>query len=238
MLICVVLGWESVTWPKAAGIVFALGGGGVMVLLDPSNSDSSDGSSVLTGNLMFFGNCAGTALYVIFCRILVQFLPPFTVVAGAYVVATIGIALSVLAVNSTDASLHFVCPEGCPAWSIPGTEIGAISFYVLGPSVLCYCFLVWGTKNAQETTYCLAYTALQPVSSLVLSLIFILAGWNDHHSDKEQQLNIPSWNGFGALGVLAGVALVTLDAYMSKSTAAALEDDFEQEGHQKPLIVR
>jgi len=226
MLICVFLQWEKLTWPKGLGILCALGGGAVMVALDKSASGKT-GSYVLAGNLMFFGNCVGTALYVIFCRVLLQYLPPFTVVAGAYLVATLGIALSLFGVNHSDASLKFVCPDGCPAWTVPGSEVGAIAFYILGPSVLCYCFLAWGTRNAKVTTYCLAYTALQPVSSLLLSLIFIAAGWNDSHPDNK--LSIPGWNGLGALGVLAGVALVTLDAYLTKVTPI-------EEANAEPLI--
>jgi len=210
MLICMVLGWEVCTLPKLGGVLFALLGGAVMIL---GEDRASDGNSALLGNIMFFLNCLGTACYVIVSRILVQELPPFTVVAMCYFVATIGIVVALLVVNSQPVLVGFICPGGCELWTIPSGMIFALCIWVLGPSIFCYSCLVWGTKNAKETTYCLAYTALQPLTSFVLSVVLILMGWNNAHPDN--QISKPGWNGLGAFGVLIGVALVTFDAYLN-----------------------
>jgi len=63
IMICIFLGWESLTCFKAAGVMFALIGGAVMILGDDTPAEG--GSQVLLGNVLFFWNCLGTALYVI-----------------------------------------------------------------------------------------------------------------------------------------------------------------------------
>ena len=95
-----------------------------------------------------------------------------------------------------------------------------MAYYILGPSVTCYCLLMWGTKNARETTYCLAYTALQPVASVLLTLILLAFGVG------KGDLNEPGWNGLGGLGVLVGVGLVTLDAYLAQHDMGHLRGSF------------
>lgn len=179
MLIAMMLGWEGLTVYKAGGIIFALVGGAIMLLLDHSADTGAEDGSVLGGNLCFLCNCVGTACYVIFTRILLRSLPPLTVVAGCYVIATSGMLVSTLLIDSF--FLPLVCPDGCSTWEIPTSMLFALAFWVLGPSLTCYAGLSWGTKNADNTTYCLAYCALQPLTAFLLSLNLILLGWNDAH---------------------------------------------------------
>eukprot|EP01046_Picozoa_sp_COSAG06_P063688 COSAG06_NODE_14901_length_1115_cov_2.319882_1_plen_266_part_10 len=98
-VIAVSLGWEPLTLHKTLGILFAFTGAAFMVFYEPasghhdgggasasgggSDADPTTASKVI-GNSMFFINCMGTSLYVIFSKPLVQEYTTVAVTAWAY----------------------------------------------------------------------------------------------------------------------------------------------------------
>ena len=80
-----------------------------------------------------------------------------------------------------------------------GASIGILgSLHSIG----AYCLITWANRYARAG-YVLAYTALQPFTSTVLSVCLILLG--------VKGLQMPGWNALGSIGIILGLFLLVLD---------------------------
>lgn len=210
--IAVLLRWEACSALKLLGVLCALLGGGVMTLSTLGDSSLSGGHD-LVGNLLFFYNCVGTAVYVLSMRVVTRRMPPYSGLAVTYVGATAGMVLTALVVSGTRGLPEFFCPD-CDIgfWEFPLGASYALTYWVLGNSVAGYLCLTFGARHARDSTHCLAYTALQPVVAGLLQAALVLGGWNEAHPDGPS-MDLPRLAQVaGACIIVAGVASVALDA--------------------------
>ena len=211
LVISLSLGWESATWKKILGILLSFAGGAFLVCYGQSL-----GSPAAIGNVLLALNCLGTSLYVIFSKIALERYPPLTVTAWAYLSASLMMAVVAISLNNQCAFIEFVCPASgdnhdftcgeyvtsCEPWAVPISAVLPLTYWVLFNSIGSYCLITWANRYARAG-YVLAYTALQPFTSTVLSVILIMLG--------VKGLQMPGWNALGCIGILLGLFLLVLD---------------------------
>ena len=204
------LGWEPATCGKIMGILLSFLGGAFLVCYGQSL-----GSPAAIGNLLLALNCLGTPLYVIFSKLLLERYPPLTVTAWAYLSASIMMAIVAGSLNNQCAFIQFVCPPtgdddftcgtyqtSCLPWAVPASAVLPLVYWVLFTSLGSYSLITWANRYARAG-YVLAYTALQPLTSSVLSVCLILL--------RVEGLQMPGWNALGSIGILLGLFLLVLD---------------------------
>lgn len=220
LLISLSLGWEPATAQKVIGILVSFVGGAFLVCYGQSL-----GSPGAVGNVLLALNCLGTSLYVIFAKFALRRYPPLTVTAWAMMSASVMMAISAGSLNSQCGFIHFICPPAgsdftcgsyqtsCLPWSVPSSAVLPLAYWILFSSIGTYFLLTWANNHARAG-YVLAYTALQPFTSTILSVILILCG--------VQGLNMPGWNALGIIGVFLGLVLVVLDGKRQHEADEAL----------------
>lgn len=210
------LGWEQLTGAKIGGIMCGLVGAAALITIGQGDSGTS---TPLIGHLFFFFNCAAYALYVIWVRVLVRTYPPLLITGISCSLAAGGVALITL--------LQY---DSSSQWTFPTDDSGAvfvIAFFILG-CTFNWGAVSWATKHASDTSYCLAYSPVQPLSAFLLSLFFVLVmHWNDTHSSNA--IAEPGWNSLGAIGILGSVLLFFWD------TRSKIEDP--SSSNEKPIPV-
>lgn len=215
--IAISLGWERPTWPKLAGISIAFGGAAFMAFYG-QDLDSSSGS--LWGNLMFFLNDMGTALYVIVSKTLLDTYPPMTVIGVAYCVATVLMCATMVLVTTIRPFLDFVCSDcNGRAWDVPAATVLPLLYWILLSSVVAYLLLTWANKYA-ESSKVLAYTALQPTTAALLSVILLRSG-----AVHAGSLELPGYNALGVIGIMAGVGLLIYDTSVAAPDYRAIQEE-------------
>ena len=225
--VAVLLGWEKPTAFKVIGILVAGGGAAFMVFY---KSDSSVGSNPFVGNILFFFNCAGTAGYVIVSKYLMRTkgYVPIIVTAWSYICASVFMVVTGLAVNSSTAAVRFVCPpdEGehdasCGTWDVPNSAIGPLMYWIFVQSVLCYMLMTWANKYAKPSSV-VAYTALQPMTSALLSVLIV------EISGEIGGIVMPGLNLLGGIGIVGGLFLVVYDTAKKEKPASAPLYEYDQ----------
>lgn len=80
-------------------------------------------------------------------------------------------------VNSSEGALHFVAPNlnFSAAWNVPQSALLPLAYWILFNSCAAYLLITFGNKHAPASSV-LAYTALQPVTTALLSGVLILLG--------------------------------------------------------------
>jgi len=210
-VIAFAIGLEPVSILKVLGVFLAFIGAAVMVIFGPGGISGNIG-----GNLLFVGNCTATALYVIWTKPLLKDHQPIFVTGCSYMVASGIMCFVAIIVNTNDAALDFVCPDcNGEAWDVPVSAIGALVYWILFQSVLAYFLMTWGNKYA-DASLTSAYTALQPLTAAILSFILIACGVTG--------LDEPGLNDLGALGIVAGLALVIYDSKRTQLLKREKED--------------
>mmetsp|Transcript_79371 Transcript_79371/g.161453 ORF Transcript_79371/g.161453 Transcript_79371/m.161453 type:complete len:347 (-) Transcript_79371:40-1080(-) len=211
LMISVALGWEKITNGKFSGILLSVVGGGFLVCYGQSLQ-----SSEAIGNLLLAVNCLATALYVIFSKIALQRYPPLTITAWAAMVACVIMAVVATSVNSHCGFVNFVCPEdpneamfrchsyrnSCAPWAVPDTAILPLAYWIGCTSITGHFLITWANRHARAG-YILAYAAIQPFTSTMVTVILILCGVHG--------LKMPGWNALGIVGILMGLFLLVLD---------------------------
>lgn len=232
-VMAMLLGWERPTWMKLAGILVSFGGAAFMVFYD---GGGSTGKSPLAGNLLFFVNCAGTAGYVLISKVLMrgQRYLPLSVTAWSYIFASIFMVLTGVLVNAFEESVKFVCPPNdgetkasCSAWGVPTSAIGPLLYWILVQSVLCYFLLTWGNRYA-KTSSTVAYTALQPLTSALGSVLLVVINGGKEFGG----ISMPGLNLLGGLGVVAGLFMVLRSDVLSNAGAKKADEDIST----RPLV--
>jgi drug/metabolite transporter (DMT)-like permease len=236
LVIAIFLGWESATPLKVAGILIAFGGAAFMVFY---GQHITVGSSVFAGNILFFINCLGTALYIISTKPLLKKYPPMTVTGYSYIFASIFMFITAMGITTNDAGVNFVCPYdeaskvppvmvgkfkcSCPAWEVPSNAILPLLYWIVFNSVVAYLILTWGNKYA-DASKTLAYTALQPLTSTILTVLII----EGVGKDKYPSLKMPGYNVLGAIGIVIGLFCIVGDNSLH---AAKDFDDEDEDGN-------
>lgn len=205
IIMALALGWEKATPAKLAGILISFGGA---LFLTFFHQDLSGSRNLLFGNLMFFLNDIGAALYVIFSKSLLRSQQPMTVTGLSYIIASGMMLIAALVVNCTPVFLHFVCSD-CNgyAWAVPSETIWALAYWIVFNSIISYLLITWANKYA-DASKVMAYSALQPASAMILSFLIVKLGW--------YSLALPGWNALGLIGILAGIALIIYDTISEK----------------------
>mmetsp|Transcript_11576 Transcript_11576/g.33347 ORF Transcript_11576/g.33347 Transcript_11576/m.33347 type:complete len:391 (-) Transcript_11576:77-1249(-) len=212
LAMAVALGWETCSLPKFGGVLCCMFGGATMTLAGAKHTSGSGGNEVL-GNIMFFFNCAMTAVFVLTMRVATRRVPPNTALAIVYAMASAIICVFASGVSLSESARTLFCHDCEGFWIVPSGAVFALAYWVLGTSVLAYSCLAFGTKHAKEATHCLAYTAVQPVSAAILQSLLVATGWNKWHLQNPMQLP-------GRLQILGG-CLVMMGVFMVASDAKA-----------------
>ena len=212
LLISLTLGWEPATLRKLLGILLSFAGGAFLVCY--GQHVASPGA---VGNVLLALNCLGTSFYVIFAKIALERYPPLTVTAWAMMSASVMMAISAGSLNNQCGFVHFICPPdgsdgsdftcgkyhtSCAPWAVPASAVLPLAYWIIFTSIVAYFLLTWANHYARAG-YVLAYTAFQPLTSTVLSVILILAG--------VQGLQMPGWNALGSIGIFFGLILLISD---------------------------
>lgn len=213
LIISAMLGWEELTLLKTLGIFVSFAGGAFMIFYGQSFQSSN-----AVGNCMFLLNCLGTSLYVIFAKILLQKYTSLTTVAWSYMLASVMTGVVAGSLNTQCWFIHFVCPpsssqtyacgpyeNSCQPWQVPRSAILPLAYWVLGSSLLAYMLMTWANQYA-KAGFVLAYTALQPLTSTLLSILIIAVSGPDGTS-----LKMPGINALGGIPVIAGLAFILKD---------------------------
>jgi drug/metabolite transporter (DMT)-like permease len=87
--ICMFMGWEDFSVMRLIGIIIAFAGCATMVALSSNSTSSNDIGSEIAGNLFFFFNCLGTALYVIFSKKALVVFPSICVTVKASLLSSL-----------------------------------------------------------------------------------------------------------------------------------------------------
>uniref|UniRef100_A0A7S2XFP5 EamA domain-containing protein n=1 Tax=Lotharella oceanica TaxID=641309 RepID=A0A7S2XFP5_9EUKA len=201
--IAIAIGRERATFFKISGILLAFGGALFIVLY---GADFEAGSSELSGNILYFINCLGTALYIICSKPMFSVYPSMSITAWSYISAAIMIVITALVVNTVPEMYNFLCDD-CPAgsqWHVPPNAWYALIYWILFTSVACYILLTWANQHA-DASMVLAYTPVQPATSALLSFVIIQTGLSS-------ELQEPGYNALGIIGIFLGLALVIHDS--------------------------
>merc|ERR1711871_847814 len=151
----------------------------------------------LAGNILFAINCLGTSCYVIVAKPLLKKYPPLSVTGWCYIAASIFMAISAFSINSSPEVVQLICPPGnqtfnlinnvsmypcghgshlncsCDPWNVPTDALLPLAYWIVFNSAVAYFLMTWGNKYA-DASKVLAYTALQPLTSAILSVVVLL----------------------------------------------------------------
>jgi len=225
MIISLLLRMEAVSVLKVVGIGVAFFGAAMMIAFGGGSLSGN-----ILANFLFIGNTTGTAMYVIITKPLLKTHVAIWVTGCSYMCASVIMFCLALIVNTNDDALNWVCPD-CDgyAWNVPASAIGALFYWIILQSVLAYFLLTWGNTYA-DPSFTSAFAALQPFTAAILSIILIECGVTG--------LDSPGLNDLGALGIVAGLALVIWDAKRIRDQKLKGEKLFdrqplinEQDGH-------
>mmetsp|Transcript_36504 Transcript_36504/g.70389 ORF Transcript_36504/g.70389 Transcript_36504/m.70389 type:complete len:261 (+) Transcript_36504:418-1200(+) len=200
--IAVALGWEKATFFKIIGILLAFGGACFIVFY---GAHIEAGGAELAGNILYFLNCLGTALYVICAKPIFKHYPATSITGWSYIMGSLMMMVACLVANNSPPIYHFICDD-CPPgskWHVPTNAIFALVYWILLTSVGSYLLMTWGNKYA-DASLVLAYTPLQPATSAILSFLLISAGFKG-------KLQMPGLNILGVIGIFIGLAFVVYD---------------------------
>jgi len=183
---------ETANSQKLSGISMGVVGAVLMVVCGVNHSDPTANAEVaaLAANRMAIGNVClllntlAMACYYIMAKRIVSKYAPVQVAAWAYLVA---------AALMGSAALSFTTAED---WHFPGALYGPLLYWIIVCSIAGYYVVTWAMKHLPASQVA-SFQCLQPFLGSLLA--FMLLGEN------------LSWWDFGAVGVVAGLLLVSLD---------------------------
>lgn len=185
-MIGVTLGLEPGSCQKFMGILLAVGGSVCMVVggSQGSHHSSAESTHMVLGNLCLLGNTLAMAVYYLSAKQLVQRYSAMCVAAWAYITAAACMGLT--------AALFVPLP----LWTVPSALFGPLAYWVIICSVLGYYVVTWAMQHLAASQVA-AFQCVQPFFGTLLA--FLVLG-------EEPSL----WD-LGAVGVIGGLALVSLD---------------------------
>jgi len=156
LLAALVVRQEKFTWRKL--LVFALGLGGVLVLLK-ADTFTLD-RRYLTGDLFTLANAACYGIFVVFSRRIMSRNDPLAATAIVFFFGALGMAIyggkDVLALDTSIFQ--------------PGL-LAIMAYVILGATVLTYFLNLWALKQVQAS-HVAAFIFLQPILATTLAVIF------------------------------------------------------------------
>jgi drug/metabolite transporter (DMT)-like permease len=199
VMLTIILCMEKATVLKIVGVLVACGGAVFMVVFGSSilptqntshtNSSNHGDLNGVAGNILFAINCLGTSCYVIVAKPLVKKYPPLSVTGWCYITASIFMAISAVSINFSPDAVHLICPVdpsknstifpcgagsnlncSCSPWGVPIDAIMPLAYWIVFNSATAYFLMTWGNKYA-DASKVLAYTALQPLTSVRFQLL-------------------------------------------------------------------
>ena len=204
--ISIAIGWEKATSLKIVGVLLAFGGAAFIVFY---GAEIESGSQELAGNILYFLNCLGTALYVIAAKPIFKHYPATSVTAWSYIMGSVMMAITCLVANSVESIYKFVCSDCTGSrWAVPDSAIYALIYWILLTSVSAYLLMTWANQYC-DASLVLAYTPLQPATSALLSLILVRLG-------VKGKLSEPGLNILGVIGIVIGLGFIVHDQRMQQ----------------------
>lgn len=215
-VISIIIGWEKPTMPKISGISVAFFGAAFMVLTSESTFGKLTievGDQDFVGNVLFFVSCLNSALYVLFSRRLLKSHPTLVVAGWSHISCFFWMIIGTVVINSVPGGVAFLCPPelgtnepSCSAWHVPydAAIILALLYWILFCSVAAYFFVTWGSQYALPSNV-LAYSALRPLVTALLTVIIKLCGHEEH-------FYIPGYNLLGGVAIVFGLYLLIADS--------------------------
>ena len=156
----------------------------------------------LWGNLFFFLNCFGAALYLILAKPVLAHMPATNVVFSAYLFASILMLLTNLVANDDARIIEFLCPDCSSAWYVPPSSASTIVYWVVVCTALAF-FLMTHANTTLPSSVVSFYTCCQPLTSAIVTTLLVWAG-----NDSASSLEMPGWNMLGCIGIVAGLVVV------------------------------
>lgn len=157
---------EQISARTAASVALAVLGIAFLNLAAPAShgtgpASPSNQSAILLGNAFVFAAICSEAMFAVLSRRYASRIPPWTL---ALLVHAIGVPLTLPIMLVMDGG--FVIGETTPVfWFLT-------SYYILTASLLSFYLWCYGVKSVEASTAGL-FTALVPVTSLVVSLLFL-----------------------------------------------------------------
>eukprot|EP01084_Bolivina_argentea_P290086 498228_1 len=208
---------------KISGILISLSGAIFMILFQNKNdSGNNDFWSTFGGSILFYLNTSGSALYLIFSKpILSKY--PLTIITGlSYMVASICMLIAALIVSNIPMLLNAVCSDcNGKAWNVPVVTMYALIYWILVESVGQYACVTWCNQYTSPSIVSV-YTVLQPVVSVIIAQILIMAGYskcNPHKTTSQNPSDCiygPYWNDMGAIPIAIGLCCVIYSSVLEK----------------------
>lgn len=186
-LLALMMGTEQGSVQKFAGIALAVGGSISMVLGGISSAahhSAAETQNMLLGNACLLGNTLSMSLYYLNAKALVAKYAPLAVTAWAYMVAA--------TLMGSTAALTIERHQ----WGVPRQLFGPLVYWILVCSVVGY-WVVTAATAYLPASQVAAFQCLQPFVGTALAVMVL----------GEE----PTWWDLGAIGVIAGLALVATD---------------------------
>eukprot|EP00128_Syssomonas_multiformis_P012918 Colp12_sorted_trinity150504_noHs@7281 len=181
---------------KMLGIGSSVAGAIVVVALH-DNSNSTEASNTVLGNIFLILNCVSFSLYALLQKRILERYPPFTVAAWAYLIGTGLLVLTMADITDGDR------------WHIPLEALYALAYAGCLSSALAMAMLTWANRRTSPT-FVTAFWPAQVVATALLSAVFL-------------DYRLAASDAIGAALVVAGLFLVLYARYrQSKETSASL----------------
>jgi len=185
---------------RAVGLLFAVAGGLAIVVGQWSSGTHTPLDNVIGNTYLFFFCLGGACFPLLQKHLLISTDMSATAVAGwgtTFGAATIGLTVPV-----SRAELDY--------WRLPGSALVALAYVVLITSAFNYGALAW-CNSQSSPVFVSAFYPLQLVFTSALAMTFLgeSFGWRE---------------AIGALGVCAGLSLVTASRMSAFATASTLRE--------------
>jgi drug/metabolite transporter (DMT)-like permease len=154
-----------VSWQKLCGVVTAVGGCAVVVLASSSTHEAASGDEqpdALIGAIYLFISDLGAATFILSQKPLLRTYEPAVVVAGAYGVGAVCMALTAAAWKGAEPA----------TWHVSQTEACVLVFLVLVCGALDYALLTWANKHLDATIVAM-YGILQPLATALIAFALL-----------------------------------------------------------------
>lgn len=232
--LAILLGWEVATWRKLAGIACASGGAVFMAVYGATHGQPG----AAAGSVLFAINCLGTSCYILASKPLLASYRAISVTGWSYICCSFMMAVAAAVVNGVPSLTAFVCHDEDAAavaacvgakWGVNPGMAWPLAYWILFSSCGAYALMTWANIYVDGSIVS-AYTAIQPATSALISVLLIAA--RGRAFGKKYGLTEPGLNDLGALAIFLGLGLVLSD----KSARRTQRPRGEGEGGA-PLLV-
>ena len=220
--IAVVLRMEPLSLGKACGVLLAVAGAVVTTVLSPSSSEGSTPpgtANPVLGNVVTILAALGMALLVVLQKRVLQTYPANTVTFLFYSFGALltAVALAIQAMWGAGplgpVSAASFAPTQPVIW-------GALAYAMVFATVYNYCALTWANTKVPASIVA-AFLTLQPIGTVILSLIFGL----------EKEFN--GYQGLGGALVIAGLLVIcVVQGRQQKQQKQEQQEQQEQQERQ------